>query len=277
MIITDESASATSSPLKDCNVDEKGTGTPTGILNGLAKDSEDTWAALDNAIDNEIDGCSDSAELLIKSSAKESLLNLNKGDIEPANRDKSTRLSSSGSNMLKDTADSEMANLDTSLRGSESLNGKEENSSLPSMDDRVIDELLADDSMQEDSNNGDTPDDNAFISANSSESEHSKKDYIEKTANSKDKNNRAHIKYTDSPEIPNPGVGRSLAAKVAEKCDKVLAGNSGDQIKCEKDSPYDNVSKKDVKLLGDSKDDKKPDNQIEPIKMEKDLQLSQIL
>ena len=67
----------------------------------------------------------------------------------------------------------------------------------------------------------------------------------------------------------SPGVGRSLAAKVAEKCDKVLAGNSGDQIKCEKDSPYDNVSKKDVKLLGDSKDDKKPDNQIEPVKMEK--------
>ena len=34
--------------------------------------------------------------------------------------------------------------------------------------------------MHEDSNSGDTPDDNALISANSSESEHFKKDYKEK-------------------------------------------------------------------------------------------------
>ena len=69
---------------------------------------------------------------------------MNKAGIDSANRDKGTLLSGSGFNMLKDTADNEMANLDTSLRGSESLNGKDENNSLPSMDDRVIDELLAD-------------------------------------------------------------------------------------------------------------------------------------
>ena len=117
--------------------------------------------------------------------------------------------------MPKAPADNEMANLDTSLRGSESLNGKDENSSLPSMDDRVIDELLADDSMQEDSNSGDTPDDNALISGNSSESDHFKKDY-KKTGNSNDKNNRAHIKHTGIPERPNSGKSRSLASILVE-------------------------------------------------------------
>ena len=125
---------------KDRSVSKNGLGLNNGLGN---KEAGDTWAALDNAIDNELNnGCSDEGSHLDKSKG------IHKPNIIKSAAEKidSNGTSSQKNSKLNSKTDSVVVDLEESDIDS-SNERKDENPSLEPLDERVTDEFLTDDNV----------------------------------------------------------------------------------------------------------------------------------